>query len=75
MLWYRNGLLYVYEIQSGKCLFAQKASPVTMFVSCEVDAESKGGVVAIDQKGRAVHFYVDEGQLVNYITTGNSCCC
>jgi clathrin heavy chain len=63
----KNGLLYVYEIQSGKCLFAQKVSPVTMFVSCEVDPDQKGGVVAIDQKGRAAHWYVDEAQLVNYI--------
>lgn len=60
----KTGLLSVYDIQSGKTIFAQKASKVTMFASC---VNEEGGISAIDQTGRMSWFYVDKQNIVPYI--------
>lgn len=61
----KAGLLYLYEIQSGKCLFAQKASQNTMFASCP---HSDGGIVTVDQVGAVRRFSIDEANLVPYVS-------
>lgn len=62
----KAGLLFLYEIQSGKVIFAQKASANIMFASVESDSP-QGGMVAVDQTGRVSHFFVEEKQIVSYI--------
>lgn len=62
----KAGLLFLYEIQSGKCIFAQKASANTMFASVEYDGPA-GGLMAVDQTGRVSHFFVDEKNIVTYV--------
>jgi len=58
------GMLYLYEIQSGKCIFGQQASKVTMFASA---SHEESGIVTVDQNGRVAHFYVDAANVVSYI--------
>eukprot|EP01006_Ploeotia_vitrea_P038806 TRINITY_DN66279_c7_g9_i1.p1 TRINITY_DN66279_c7_g9~~TRINITY_DN66279_c7_g9_i1.p1 ORF type:complete len:1733 (+),score=1150.79 TRINITY_DN66279_c7_g9_i1:482-5680(+) len=60
----KAGLLFVYELQSGKCIFAQQAARGTMFSSAE---HEDGGIVTVDQTGRVSHFYVDRDNVVQYI--------
>jgi len=60
----KAGMLMMYEIQSGKQIFGQQASKVTMFANCN---HEDNGIVSIDQTGRMSHFYVDENNVVNYI--------
>jgi len=62
----KAGILLMYEIQSGKVIFANKASQGTMFTSVEVDSK-EGGFIGIDQTGRVSHFMVDEKNIVSYI--------
>ena len=62
----KAGLLFLYEIQSGKCIFAQKASANTMFASVEYEG-GQGGLLAVDQTGRVSHFFVDEKNIVSYV--------
>jgi len=62
----KAGLLFMFEIQSGKVIFAQKASANTMFASVESEPPV-GGVMAVDQTGRVSHFFVDEKNIVPYI--------
>jgi len=64
----KAGWLSVFEIQSGKMVFTNQASQATMFASC-VYGGTEGGLVAVDQKGRVMHFYVDDKNIVNYICT------
>jgi clathrin heavy chain len=61
----KAGYLFMYEITTNKCLFAQQASRVTMFASCA--DSSKGGITTVDQNGRVGSFRVDEAKIVNYI--------
>jgi len=63
----KQGLLFIYEIQSGKRLFGEKVSQFTMFTSVEHAKES--GVVTVDQKGRVAHLLIDRESAVEYITT------
>ncbi len=58
------GFLFVYEMQSGKPIFAHRASTVSMFTSC---VHSTEGIVAVDQKGRVAHFFLDKKNCVAYI--------
>lgn len=60
----KAGVLFVYELQSGTCIFAQQASRATMFVSTQ---HEDGGVVTVDQSGRVAHFSIDEQNVVPYI--------
>lgn len=62
----KMGFLFMYEVQSGKCIFAQQASQATMFAQIESEA-TEGGIVAVDQTGRVSHFFVDEQNIVGYI--------
>ena len=62
----KAGLLFLYEIQSAKCIFAQKASANTMFASVEYEG-GQGGLLAVDQTGRVSHFFVDDKNIVSYV--------
>ena len=60
----QQGFVFAYEIQSGKPIFASRASQVTLFA---VAPHSEDGCVAIDLKGRVVHFALDKANAVPYI--------
>jgi len=62
----RLGYVMVFEIQSAKLLLNVKACQATCFTSVEYDGD-KSGVVAVDQKGRLSHFFLQDTQLVPYI--------
>jgi len=64
----KQGYLFLYEIQSAKCIFSNRASQQTMFAAIEYDGDD-GGVMAVDQTGRVSHFFVDKKNIVNYICT------
>jgi len=62
----KMGFLYLYEIQSGKGIFAQKASQQTMFCSIEVSGDG-GGIMAVDQSGLVSKFEVNRDTIVQHI--------
>jgi len=62
----KRGFVFLYDVQSGKCLFGERASPVTMFASIE-HGGPEGGMVGVDQQGKVSHFYVDQKNIVPYI--------
>jgi len=61
------GFLFMYEIQSGKCIFGQQAASATMFAQIEDTQSEQGGIVTVDQNGRVGHFYLDKENVVSYI--------
>ena len=62
----KAGLLFLYEIQSGKCIFAQKASANTMFASWSTRA-GRAACWPWTRPGRVSHFFVDEKNIVSYV--------
>lgn len=61
----KAGFLYLYEIQSAKCIFAKRVSQQTMFAS--VPYEDTNGVLTVDQAGRVISIGIDEDTVVSYI--------
>lgn len=61
------GYLFMYEIQTGKCIFGQQAAAATMFAQVEDTVSEEGGIITVDQNGRVGHFYVDRDNVVSYI--------
>jgi len=62
----KGGVLSVFEIQSGVCLFTEKVGQAMFFASVEFDGD-KGGIVAVDQRGAVHHFALNEATVVNYV--------
>eukprot|EP00475_Leptophrys_vorax_P023365 TRINITY_DN31984_c0_g1_i1.p1 TRINITY_DN31984_c0_g1~~TRINITY_DN31984_c0_g1_i1.p1 ORF type:complete len:1710 (+),score=512.71 TRINITY_DN31984_c0_g1_i1:70-5199(+) len=61
----KAGYLFLYEVQSAKCVFAKRVSQQTMFAS--VPHEESGGIITVDQAGRVILIALDEENLVGYI--------
>jgi clathrin heavy chain len=62
----KGGVLCMFELLSGKMIFANKASQSMMFANVEYEGK-EAGFVSVDQKGRVAHFFVDEAAIVPYI--------
>jgi len=58
------GFLFAYEVQSGKPIYAARASNQTIFTSCH---HSEEGIVAIDLQGSVMQVQVDREKCVPYI--------
>lgn len=62
-----NGLMYVYDVRDGQLLYGEQASQATMFRSVE-HSGPQGGIMAVDQGGRLMHFFIDPDRVVKYIS-------
>ena len=63
----KQGMLFLYEIQSGKCIFAEKASQTSVFASIE-SSSNESGIITIDLSGKVSKFYVDSNNIVKYLS-------
>lgn len=63
----KNGLMFVYDILDGQLLYGEQASQATMFRSVP-HSGPQGGIVAVDQTGRLMHFFIDRERVVKYIS-------
>lgn len=61
----KQGFLYLFDVHSGKQIFAKQVSQTAMFLSCP--HTDSGGVVTLDRNGRVCLFAADENNLVPYI--------
>ena len=66
------GFIHLYDLESGTCLYMNRISGDTIFVSA--DLESTGGMIAINRKGQVLSVSIDEDKLIPYImsTLGNA---
>jgi len=62
----KAGYLYLFDIHSGKEVYARQVSQQAMFLTSSHD--ETGGVVTLDRNGRVRLFRVDEDNLVPFIT-------
>ncbi|CAK7563496.1 MAG: Clathrin heavy chain [Sporothrix epigloea] len=61
----KYGFIHLYDIETGTCIFMNRMSSETIFVSC-VDSESTG-VVGINRKGQTLSVKVDEATIIPYL--------
>lgn len=64
VLFSKNGFLFIYEIQSAKCVFAKRVSQSVLFATAQQDSS----VMTVDQAGRAIALSVDTDNIVSYVT-------
>lgn len=61
------GYVHLYDMESGACIYMNRVSTETIFVSTK--QESNSGIIGINRKGQVLSISVNEQNLVPYINT------
>lgn len=66
------GFIHLYDLESGTCIYMNRISGETIFVTAEHEATS--GIIGINRKGQVLSVSVDESKIIPYIlgTLNNS---
>ncbi|KAG0004877.1 hypothetical protein BGZ79_007776 [Entomortierella chlamydospora] len=66
------GFIHLYDLETGTCIYMNRISGETIFVTAEHEITS--GVIGVNRKGQVLSVSVDESNLVPYIiqTLGNA---
>ena len=59
------GFLHVFHLGTGTCLYMNRISSDTIFVTCEHNAV--GGILGVNKSGQVLSVTIDEDNIVNYI--------
>jgi hypothetical protein len=63
----KYGFIHLYDLESGACIYMNRISGETIFVTTEHEATN--GILCINRKGQVLGVSVDEQTLVPYILT------
>ncbi|KAI9094637.1 hypothetical protein DFS34DRAFT_628550 [Phlyctochytrium arcticum] len=61
----KYGFIHLYDLETGTCIFMNRISGDTIFVTAEL--ESTGGIIGVNRKGQVLSVSVDESNLIPYI--------
>ncbi|POY74006.1 hypothetical protein BMF94_2817 [Rhodotorula taiwanensis] len=61
----KYGFIHLYDLETGACIYMNRISGETMFVTCEHRATS--GIIGINRKGQVLSVTVDEDVMIPYI--------
>lgn len=61
------GYIHLYDIESGVCIYMNRISSETIFVTASHEATS--GIIGVNKKGQVLSVSVDEDTIIPYITT------
>jgi clathrin heavy chain len=61
----KYGFVHLYDLESGACIYMNRISGETVFVTAE--HRGTGGLVAVNRRGQVLSVSVDENALVPYI--------
>ena len=61
------GYVHLYDLESGTCIYMNRISSDTIFVTAEHEASS--GIIGVNRKGQVLTVSVDEQTIVPYITS------
>ena len=59
------GYIHLYDIESGACIFMNRISGDTIFVTA--DHEASNGMIGVNRKGQVLSVSVDEQNVVPYV--------
>ncbi|XP_042765828.1 clathrin heavy chain 2 isoform X6 [Panthera leo] len=63
----KYGYLHMYDIESGVCIYMNRISADTIFVTAP--HESTSGIIGVNKKGQVLSVCVEEDNIVNYATS------
>ncbi|KAK2465631.1 hypothetical protein APHAL10511_002175 [Amanita phalloides] len=61
------GFIHLYDLESGACVYMNRISGETIFVTAEYDATH--GIIGVNKKGQVLSVNVDEQTIIPYILT------
>ncbi|CAD6903869.1 unnamed protein product [Tilletia controversa] len=61
----KYGFIHLYDLETGACIYMNRISGDTIFVTSEYEATS--GIIGINRKGQVLSVTADENTLVSYI--------
>ncbi|EJD07554.1 clathrin heavy chain [Fomitiporia mediterranea MF3/22] len=59
------GFIHLYDLESGACVYMNRISGETIFVTAEHEATN--GIIGVNRKGQVLSVSVDEGAIIPYI--------
>ncbi|CAG0883299.1 unnamed protein product [Cyprideis torosa] len=62
----KHGYIYIYDVDSGACIFTNRISSETIFVTAQYEAN--GGILGVNKKGQVLSVTLDEDNVVPYVT-------
>ncbi|KAJ0173185.1 hypothetical protein K1T71_011361 [Dendrolimus kikuchii] len=63
----KYGYIHMYDIETGTCIFMNRISSDTIFVTAP--HEATGGIIGVNRKGQVLSVTVEEDSIVPYINT------
>lgn len=63
----KYGFIHLYDLESGACIYMNRISGETIFVTAE--HESTHGIIGVNKKGQVLSVNVDEQTIIPYILT------
>ncbi|CAB4482710.1 unnamed protein product [Rhizophagus irregularis] len=64
------GYIHLYDLETGICIYMNRISGETIFVTAE--RENGSGIVGVNRKGQVLSVCVDESQIIPYIISINN---
>lgn len=61
----KYGFIHLYDLETGTCIYMNRISGETMFVTCE--QEATGGIIGVNRKGQVLSVTVDDDTIIPYI--------
>lgn len=61
----KYGFIHLYDVETGTCLYMNRISGETMFVTSEHEATS--GIIGVNRKGQVLSVTVDENTVIPYV--------
>ncbi len=62
----KYGYIHIYDVETGTCIFMNRISADTIFVTAPHDATS--GIIGVNRKGQVLSVTVDEDNIVPYVS-------
>ncbi|XP_022186279.1 clathrin heavy chain [Nilaparvata lugens] len=63
----KYGYIHLYDIESGTCIYMNRISGDTIFVTAP--HEASGGIIGVNRKGQVLSVSVEEENIIPYITS------
>ena len=63
----KYGFIHLYDLESGACIYMNRISGETIFVTAEHDVSN--GIIGVNKKGQVLSVSVDEQTVIPYILT------
>jgi clathrin heavy chain len=61
----KYGFIHLYDLETGTCIFMNRVSADTIFVTADLEATS--GIIGVNKKGQVLSVSIDEDKIINYV--------